>query len=100
RSAVRRVLRPAVGRVLPVLLAPVLREVDDGVDAQQPVHAALGRAVGPVDVVAVTEEHVEQEPTSGAAVRRERRTPRGVDRQGARTSPPPATTPGPVAPPA
>src|ERR1700722_5205797 len=54
-------LRPAGRGIFPVLLAPVGGEVEDVVDEQEPVHAASGGGVGPVDVLAVTQEHAEHE---------------------------------------
>ena len=58
-SAVGGVLRPAGGRVLPLLLAAVGSEVEDVVDEQQPVDPPGIGGVGAVDLLAVGEEHVE-----------------------------------------
>ena len=54
--SVRRVLRPAIGRVFPVLLSPIRHEIEDVVDEQNPIDAAGRGAVGAVDVVTDREE--------------------------------------------
>src|SRR6266700_5806276 len=65
-------LRPARRGIFPVLLASIRGEVEDVVDEQQPVHAASGGAVGPVDILAIAQEHAEHEAAVRAAVASER----------------------------
>src|SRR5262249_39259130 len=65
--AVRRSLRPPRRRVLPVLLPPIRRQIEDVVDKYQPVHPALRGAVRPVHLVVVAQEHAQHEPAPGPA---------------------------------
>jgi hypothetical protein len=88
RQPVGGMLRPAGRGIFPVFLAAVRCEVGDVADEHEPVHAAGGGAVGPVDVFAVAQEHGEHEAAACAAVVSERRAVRlaapvqGHDEQG------------------
>ena len=55
---VRRALRPAGRRVLPVLLAAERGQVEEGPDAAERLDAATPGRVGEEDAIAIAEEHV------------------------------------------
>src|SRR5262245_63091427 len=58
---VRRRLRQAFGRVLPRLLPPERRQVEERPVAPEPFDAATRGEVRPEDAVAVSQEHAEAE---------------------------------------
>src|SRR5262249_33542817 len=58
---IRRLLRIAGRRVLPRLLAPERHPVEEAPHRSDRLHAAAARAVGPVDVLALAQEHAQRE---------------------------------------
>src|SRR3954447_9520758 len=65
---VRRALRPALGRVLPRLLAPERGDVEEGPGGAQVLGTAGVDEVGAVDLAALADEHVVAVPLVDAEV--------------------------------
>src|ERR1700716_3214701 len=58
---IRRGLRPALRRILPVFLPAERRQVQEGPGATERLDASPGSEVGAIDVVAIAEEDAETE---------------------------------------
>jgi len=58
---IRRGLRPAVGRILPVFLPAERRQVQKGPGATERLDAPPGSEVGAIDVVAIAQENAKTE---------------------------------------